>query len=399
MKHNNGIVAAAAREAEKMHVQRMPTEDGLAVRPFLGGTSLSVDRAQVDIAIFSAILASLPVGPGAFILDLGAGPCWVSDWLRRLKYRTCSLDICADMLRIGQERMGRGSWVCAADMAALPLRADSVDAAVCCAALHHVPNWRDVLGEVHRVLRPGGVFVMQEPGRGHSRQAESIMQMEQFGVFEQDLPPRVLSRACRDAGFTRAIVRPVAELSHGLARILPHYPFAREDPRRFARALARRMSITVVECFLNMWTPLHIVVAMKGVPYADSRRPHTMLAGFQDVEIQPRAGPSNPLKVRVCVKNTGLTRWLAAADESGAGRVQLGISRVDVERRITDLDYLRIGLSRDINPGDTAVFSAEIPPLGNGVRTYLRLDMVAEGVCWFSEKGSRPRYIELDTRE
>lgn len=390
--------AYASREAEKAHVRRMQLTDGLLAKPFLGGTSLNADRAAVEIAIFSAMVGSLPFGPGARILDLGAGPCWVSAWLEQLKYRTCSLDICLDMLQIGRLRLKPGSWMCAADMAALPLGDNQMDAAVCYAALHHVPNWRQVLAEVHRVLRPGGVLVLQEPGRGHSRQAESIAQMEQFGVLEQDLPPRTLARACRQAGFTRAIVRPVAELSHGLARVLPAFPFTASAPRMFLAKRAKRLMISGVERLLNLWTPLHLVVAMKGAPHADSRRPDTMVAKFRRVDLPPVLSASSPAPFRVTVENTGLTRWLAEAPDGGVGRVRLGISLLDGAGRIANLDFLRVPLPRDVLPGETLDLTGELPPLGRTGRAGLRLDLVSEGVCWFSDKGSRARTIDLEIR-
>jgi SAM-dependent methyltransferase len=385
------------REAEKTHVRRLPTTAGLEAKPFLDGASLSVDRAQVEIAVFSAMVASLPAGPGSLVLDLGAGPCWVSDWLRKLRYRTVSLDISEDMLRIGRQRMGPAAPICAADMAALPLADSSVDAAVCYAALHHVPEWQAVLDEVFRVLRPGGVLVLQEPGRGHSREPESVAQMQQFGVLEQDLPSRALARACRRAGFSRAIVRPVAELSHGLIRILPPYAFW-GSPRLLLKRRLRRLLATVAERLLNLWTPIHLVVAMKGTPYADSRRPDAMVARFRDIQIPPVLAPSSPAPFRVRVQNTGLTKWLDEATQSPLGRVRLGISLLDADQRIANLDFLRVSLPRAVNPGETVDLSGTLPPLTRSGRMVLRLDMVAEGVCWFSDKGSRPRYIKVEVQ-
>ncbi|MCK5707730.1 MAG: class I SAM-dependent methyltransferase [Candidatus Aureabacteria bacterium] len=374
----------------------------LAAKPFLDGTNLSVELAYVEIAIFSAIVASLPVGPGALILDLGAGSCWVSAWLRKLKYRTCSLDICTDMLRIGRRRMGPDSWVCTGDMAEIPLCDNSVDAVICYAALHHVPNWQQVLSEVHRVLRPGGVFVMQEPGRGHSKRGESIMQMEQFGVLEQELPPRLLVRACREAGFTRTIVRPVAELSHDLTRIFPPEPFTGKAPRVFMVKWLRRVLITMVEHLLNLWTTIHLVVAIKGTPYADSRRPYTMVFRFRDIDFPTQIRPSYRTPFRVSIENMGLTRWLAdesASDMGGVGRVRLGISLLDEKRRIVDLDFLRVSLPRDIDPGETVELTGELPPFEHAGRAGFRLDMVSEGVFWFSDRGSKPRYFDVVIHE
>lgn len=389
----------STHEAEKNHVRLMKCTDGLMVKPFLGGTSLNVEQAQVEMAVFSAIVASLPAGPGSFILDLGAGPCWMSEWLGKLKYKTCSLDICLDMLRMGRLRLQPESQLCVADMASIPFTDNSFDAAVCFAALHHVPNWPQVLGEVHRVLRPGGVFVMQEPGRGHGKRAESIMEMEQFGVLEQDLPARMLVRACREAGFTRTMVRPVAEMHHGLSRILPPYPLARKYPRLFVRKLLKFLLITTIERLLNLWTPLHLVVAAKGSPHADSRRPDTMLARFLKVDLPADLKTATPVPFRVCVENTGLTRWLSDAPDTSDGRVRLGMSLLDAEGKILDLDFFRVILPHDVHPGEAVELVGELPNFSSPGRAGLRLDMVSEGVCWFSERGSRAYFVTINIHE
>ncbi|MGB5984437.1 MAG: class I SAM-dependent methyltransferase, partial [Desulfobacterales bacterium] len=268
----------ASHAAEKSHVARMEDTRGLQVKPWLDGASLNVDRAKVEIAVFYGILDCLPLGPGALILDVGAGPCWISEWLQKLHYRTISVDIAQEMLAIGKTRLAPGSWLCSGDMAALPLADRSVDAVVCYGALHHVPNWQQALAELYRVLRPNGVLVLQEPGKGHSEQAESMAQMAQFGVLEQSLPPRTLIKACRGAGFAKAVVRPIAEVGFGPARILPAYPFFRNAPFIYLHQRWRRFAAEVVERCLNLVTQIHLVVAVKGAAYFDSRRPNIMVA-------------------------------------------------------------------------------------------------------------------------
>jgi demethylmenaquinone methyltransferase/2-methoxy-6-polyprenyl-1,4-benzoquinol methylase len=56
----------------------------------------------------------------------------------------------------------RGVPVVTGDAARLPLRDASVDAVVVLDALHHLPDVDAALGEVARVLRPGGVLVVRE---------------------------------------------------------------------------------------------------------------------------------------------------------------------------------------------------------------------------------------------
>jgi ubiquinone/menaquinone biosynthesis C-methylase UbiE len=54
-------------------------------------------------------------------------------------------------------------WVGDAERIAAPDA--SYDAVVELTILHHVPDWRRALGEIARVLRPGGVFLFEELSR------------------------------------------------------------------------------------------------------------------------------------------------------------------------------------------------------------------------------------------
>jgi ubiquinone/menaquinone biosynthesis C-methylase UbiE len=51
------------------------------------------------------------------------------------------------------------------DAAALPFEDASLDAVFDFAIIHHVPEWRDAVREVRRVLRPGGRFYFDEVTR------------------------------------------------------------------------------------------------------------------------------------------------------------------------------------------------------------------------------------------
>lgn len=51
------------------------------------------------------------------------------------------------------------------DATALPLDDGSADAVFDFAIIHHVPDWRSAVSEVHRVLRPGGRCYFDEVTR------------------------------------------------------------------------------------------------------------------------------------------------------------------------------------------------------------------------------------------
>jgi len=48
------------------------------------------------------------------------------------------------------------------DLEALPHGASTLDAVFCYGVLHHVPDWRRAVSEIHRILKPGGAFYLEE---------------------------------------------------------------------------------------------------------------------------------------------------------------------------------------------------------------------------------------------
>lgn len=50
----------------------------------------------------------------------------------------------------------------AGDAAALPFKDGQFDAVIGLSVIHHIPNWRKCVDELHRVLRPGGRLILKE---------------------------------------------------------------------------------------------------------------------------------------------------------------------------------------------------------------------------------------------
>ena len=79
--------------------------------------------------------------------------------------RVDAFDFDPDMVRRAQKRLGkRGDRVRVwhGDVTAIEAEDDTYDAVFDFAIIHHVPHWRDALGEIRRVLRPGGRFYCEE---------------------------------------------------------------------------------------------------------------------------------------------------------------------------------------------------------------------------------------------
>lgn len=157
---------------------------------------------------FGAILDVLPPAP-ARVLDLGAGSGWTSCFLACGGYSVTSTDIAPDMVelqRLNANRYGaplEAAVVC--DFESLPFESE-FDAVLFYDCLHHAEDEVRALRSAHRALKPGGVCITLEPGRGHARAHHSVTARALYGTNERDMPPSTILRAARQVGFARHAV-------------------------------------------------------------------------------------------------------------------------------------------------------------------------------------------------
>lgn len=135
---------------------------------------------------------------GKLCLDVGAGIGWVECYiLKHVDAEFIALD-CNDDPLVG---LGRSDKVkqhhnvkftsIVGDMHNIPLRDNSIDVVFTIDALHHFTNLESVLKEIHRVLKPNGVFLgVNEPWRGeHVDEKEYSMQVapmeNKHGIIER----------------------------------------------------------------------------------------------------------------------------------------------------------------------------------------------------------------------
>jgi ubiquinone/menaquinone biosynthesis C-methylase UbiE len=111
----------------------------------------------------AALSEGLPAG--AEILEVAPGPGYFAVEMGRRGYAVTGLDISHTMVQIATEHARRSGVAVNfqhGDATAMPFEADRFDLIVCQAAFKNFLDPVRALDEMHRVLRPGGVAVIQD---------------------------------------------------------------------------------------------------------------------------------------------------------------------------------------------------------------------------------------------
>jgi ubiquinone/menaquinone biosynthesis C-methylase UbiE len=152
------------------------------------------------------------------LLDVGCGPC---TFAAAAADRFPELDVIAldpSSAFTAGELGARGRFrVVRAAGEALPLPSSSVDVATCVSSIRHVRDRAAVLGELRRVVRPGGACVIVELDpvasarriAAHADHIASPVLRRAFGPFVVRTAPRAdtIARAAAAAGWTVRALR------------------------------------------------------------------------------------------------------------------------------------------------------------------------------------------------
>jgi SAM-dependent methyltransferase len=112
-------------------------------------------------------------GPHADVLEVGCGEGEFSQLVqRRLGATVHAVDQSEEMVSIARTR---GVDAMVGDVQELPFRDGSFDVVVANWMLYHVPDLPHALGEIHRVLRPGGRLVAATMGDGMLHELWSLV--------------------------------------------------------------------------------------------------------------------------------------------------------------------------------------------------------------------------------
>jgi 2-polyprenyl-6-hydroxyphenyl methylase / 3-demethylubiquinone-9 3-methyltransferase len=127
------------------------------------------------------------------MLDVGCGGGLLAEEFAAMGFRVTGLDPSAQSLAAARAhatqsglaidyRLGYGD--------ALPFAAEAFALVSCCDVLEHILNWDAVIGEIARVLQPGGVFVYDTINRTLYSKLVVIKLAQEWAVT-RFLPPRL----------------------------------------------------------------------------------------------------------------------------------------------------------------------------------------------------------------
>ncbi|HWN10806.1 MAG TPA: methyltransferase domain-containing protein [Pyrinomonadaceae bacterium] len=344
---------------------------------------------------FANLAVTLALPAGAKILDVGCGSGWLSEYFARLGYRVKGIDISPELIAMSQDRVARVPFGVDHET---PLRCDfavhdielgpldeKFDAIICYDSLHHFADERSVMRNLAAMIDAGGLlFILegQKPG-DDSLSAEELRDvMREFGTLESPFSNNYLRALISENGF--AVVGDYVSVN-GL--------FEREmlEGKRDCQSLPLR-SIATDYHYL---TCMKIGQSQSALDVPDSKQPGALRADLSLRDPKPlHVAAGQEFEVPVAITNAGDTLWLTGQTVR-AGIVMPGVRIFDDSGEIVSERHGHPLLPRAIPPGQTVLLNVEcLAPEKPGDYT-VRIDLVAQHVCWFADRGSQPLIVNL----
>ncbi len=123
---------------------------------------------------------------GKRVIDIGCGTGYGTAELAREAARAVGVDVNAEAVAYAAAHYGSGpnTNYLAASASALPFADASFDLATVFEVIEHLSDWRTLLAEARRVLRPDGVLLISTPNKRYYAQTRSEIGPNPFHVHE-----------------------------------------------------------------------------------------------------------------------------------------------------------------------------------------------------------------------
>lgn len=156
-----------------------------------------------------AMLGLMP--EGGRLLDMGCGTGWTSVLFAKRGYDVVGQDLVPEAIEAGRALKRENGLAnldfVVGDYESLQFK-EAFDVVVFFDCLHHAVDEVAALQSAYRALKPGGICIASEPGRGHERRSAAVM--AEFGVTERDMHPAKIIRAGKQVGFRQSSTHPHA---------------------------------------------------------------------------------------------------------------------------------------------------------------------------------------------
>jgi SAM-dependent methyltransferase len=345
-------------------------ERWLRTKPFTAPPNEELPRC---LHTFAHLVSTLNLGLRSQVLDVGCGPGWLSELLARCGYWVTGIDISEDMVKIARPIADHIDEP-VAEFFAMPVRelpwTDRFDAAVMYDTLHHFDDELETLRVIRRALVPGGRLYIEEgvrPPPGSEAEQTLIKEMEQYGTLESPFDPEYLAEVLEEAGFEH-VTR--------FARVDELFEIGGE--KEAGERLSRQLR----------YPDLNTVTAMRSVEVGGAEAFRARIE--QEGSWQESDGQ---LATSLVVTNIGRSYWPAANRfPYPHGIVMIGPY---LEGNGGRVELARAPLPHAVPPGETVNVALVVPKAQVADAEQLAVDLVREGINWFSELGSEPLFLRV----
>ncbi|HYO64131.1 MAG TPA: methyltransferase domain-containing protein [Pyrinomonadaceae bacterium] len=338
---------------------------------------------------FANVAVALALPAGARLLDVGCGSGWLSEYFARLGYDVTGIDISPDLIRLAEERVARVAYgadhetplrcrFAAHDVESGPL-AEEFDAVVCYDSLHHFEDERAVMRHLRAMVRYGGLLFILE---GDKPEADSATEHELTGVM--------LEYETLESPFSRGYLRALLD-EHGFAVV---GDFVSVNGL-FERDALEGGRLPVEPPEVNYLLCKKVAAEGPAARVPDSREPGRLAARVAPEGDWPAEfARGATIEQTLAVENAGDTLWLTG-HASRRGSVMLGARVFDAAGRVVFERHGDPPLARALAPGERVRLRLELPAPTTPGDYELKLDFVAQHVCWFEQRGSEPLVLPL----
>lgn len=114
---------------------------------------------------FNSVVSSLSPQKGERVLDVGCGPGFYTRYLVNSGCQVTAIDFSKEYIKQAKSYVGNKAKFIVADATSLPFKNNYFDKLLLSEIIEHVQDYKSVLSESARVLRPNGIAVVTTPNK------------------------------------------------------------------------------------------------------------------------------------------------------------------------------------------------------------------------------------------